>query len=313
MNDAAALPLRAGHLPVEDLIDLYMSHYAGRDTTRVQRLTWWKERLRGVPFAEVTDDHIHAALEALAGDTARRYAGVDADGQPIFRARKEPRSPATINRYNAALAAVFTWAIRRRVAPKAWDHPCRRVERRPENNEQTRFLGDEERVRLLEACKASRWPRLYLLVLLALTTGARKGELMGLRWADVDLDGKVMHVARTKNGDPKVLPLVPAVIEQLQRLKGADSALLFASKTRPQQAYSFEQRWTEALRVARVRAFRFHDLRHSCASLLARQGATLLEIGDLLGHRTISMTKRYSHLASSHRSALVNRVLGDLR
>ena len=313
MTESTALPQRRGDLPLGELIDLYMSVYTGRDTTRVQRLTWWKARLGSTPFAEINDDHIHAALEALEGDTARRYAGVDAAGQKIFKARKAPRSPATINRYNAALAAVFTWAIRRRVAPKAWDHPCRRVERRPENNESTRFLDDDERRRLLEACKASRWPKLYLLVLLALTTGARKSELTGLRWRDIDLVEKVMHVARTKNGDPKVLPLVPAAAEQLQAFKGADSALVFASKIRPDQPYSFEQRWAQALRLARVRSFRLHDLRHSCASMLARQGATLLEIGDLLGHRQVSMTKRYSHLASSHRSALVNRVLGDLR
>ena len=87
----------------------------------------------------------------------------------------------------------------------------------------------------------------------------------------------------------------------------------FASNRRPEQAYAFEARFADALRVARVKAFRFHDLRHSCASMLAQNGATLLEIGDLLGHRQVSMTKRYSHLASGHRSALVNRVLGDLR
>jgi integrase len=313
MSEATTLPSRAGHLPVSELIDLYMAHYTGRDTTRVQRLSWWKARLGSVPFAEVTDDHIHDALEALAADPARRWAGVDVKGQPIFKSTKKPMAPATVNRYNAALAAVFTWSIRRRVAPKAWDHPCRRVERLAENNAHTRFLSDDERTRLLEACKASPWPKLYVLVLLALTTGARKGELLGFRWRDVDLVDRVAHVARTKNGDAKVLPLVPAVVAELKAMQGAPGALVFASRLRPEQPYAFDQRWDEALKTARVKSFRFHDLRHSCASHLARRGATLLEIADLLGHRQISMTKRYSHLASSHRSDLVNRVSGDLR
>ncbi len=65
--------------------------------------------------------------------------------------------------------------------------------------------------------------------------------------------------------------------------------------------------------AAGVKKFRFHDLRHSCASMLAQNGATLLEIGDLLGHRQLQMTKRYSHLATSHKAALVNRVLGAIR
>ena len=175
------------------------------------------------------------------------------------------------------------------------------------------FLAEEECRRLLDACKASPWPKLYVLVLLALTTGARKGELLAMRWCDVDLAERVVYVARSKNGDPKVLPLVPAVVEQLQAMQGGPAALVFASKQRPGQAYAFEGRWAEALRMAKVRNFRYHDLRHSAASRLARQGATLLEIADLLGHRQISMSKRYSHLSSGHRSALVNRVSGDLR
>ncbi len=96
-------------------------------------------------------------------------------------------------------------------------------------------------------------------------------------------------------------------------LKVAPGALVFASTRTPGQPYSIEPRWQEALHKAEIKAFRFHDLRHSCASYLAQNGATLLEIGDLLGHRQVSMTKRYSHLAAGHRSALVNRVLGDLR
>lgn len=181
------------------------------------------------------------------------------------------------------------------------------------NNEKVRFLSQDERERLLAACKASKWQRLYLLVLLALTTGARKGELLGLRWRDVDIEGAVLHVGRTKNGDPKVLPVVPAALQQLAALKGPADALVFASREVPEQPYAFEARWAQALKAAHIRGFRFHDLRHSAASHLAQNGATLLEIADLLGHRQLSMTKRYSHLASGHRSALVNRVMGDFR
>ncbi len=309
----AALPLRSGSVTVADLIDAYMAQYAGRDDTRAQRLGWWTAQIGALTVDTISDDHVHAALEHLADNPPRYFAGKDADGRPIMRAKRKTLAPATVNRYSAALASVFTWAVRRRIAPKGWVHPCRAVERRPENNEKTRFLTRDERERLLAACKASKWPRLYLLVLLALTTGARKGELLGLRWADVDLAHKVVHVGRSKNGDPKVLPLVPAVVEQLQALKGAESALVFASVEVPTKPYSFEPRWAQALKAAHIRGFRFHDTRHSAASHLAQNGATLLEIADLLGHRQISMTRRYSHLAAGHRSELVNRVMGDMR
>ena len=313
---AAALPMREGAITITDLIDLYMAHYAGRDPTRIQRLAWWAGQIGRYRLDEVTDDHLHVALETLNSRAARFYAGKDADGQPIYRAKRKPMAPATLNRYAASIAAVFTWAIRRRVAPKGWDHPGRRIERLAENNDKTRFLSDDERTRLLAECKAAKWPRMYLLALMALTTGARKGELLGLRWDEVDLTGLLAHVGRSKNGDPKALPLVPAVVTELARFKpagGGGTALVFPSARNPANPCAFEPGWKDALKRAKVRDFRFHDLRHSCASLLAQNGATLLEIGDLLGHRQVSMTKRYSHLAATHRTALVNRVLGDLR
>jgi integrase len=287
-----ALPLRAGTLPLSELIDLYMAYYAGRDSTRVQRLGWWRGQVGEIRLQDLTDDHVHAATEALALQHSRFFAGKDADGRAIYRAKRRPLAPATINRYVASLAAVMTWSIKRRIAPKGYAHPCRSIERRPEHNEKTRFLSDDECKRLLDACRASTWPRLYLLVLMALTTGARKGELAGLTWADVDIERAEAFVGRTKNGDPRVLPLVPAVVEQLQRFSAGPPTLVFRS---PRDAQ------------------RFHTLRHSAASMLARSGATLLEIGDLLGHRQLQMTKRYSHLATSHKAALVNRVLGNVR
>ncbi|MEJ7685678.1 MAG: site-specific integrase [Variovorax sp.] len=307
--------MREGAITVTKLVELYMAHYAGRDTTRLQRLSWWIAQIGPTALQDVTDDHIHAALESLAQQPATYYAGLDASGKAIYKSKRKAIAPATINRYNASIAAVFTWSIKRRIAPKGFIHPCRSVERRAENNEKTRFLSLEERVRVMDACRASKWPRLYLLVLMALTTGARKGELMGLRWQDIDHEHSVAYVGRSKNGDPKTLPLVPSVIELLKGF-GKDlpaPAPVFASPRYPAEPFGFEERWKEALRAAKVRNFRFHDLRHTCASMLAQNGATLLEIGDLLGHRQLQVTKRYSHLATGHKAALVNRVLGGIQ
>lgn len=309
----APLPMRAGHLPMGDVIDLYMSHYAGRDDTRRQRLGWWKQQLASVTLQDLSDDHVHAQLEMLSTQHSRFYAGKDADDRAIYRAKRKPLAPATLNRYAASLAAVVTWAIKKRIAPKGYVHPCRSVERRPENNEKTRFLDDDERQRLLQACKDAAWPKLYLIVLMALTTGARKGELLGLRWGDIDLDQGLAGVAVTKNNDPRMLPLVPAVVDELRRFKGAPTALVFEARRNKLRAYAFEPGYLQALKQARIRGVTFHTLRHSCASSLARNGASLLEIGDVLGHRQMAMTKRYSHLATDHKAGLVHRVLGSVR
>jgi integrase len=315
MFDLPTIPMRDGSLAVTKLLDLYMAHYNGRDCTRAQRLRWWGDHIGSIALQDVTDDHIHAALEGLAQQPATYYAGLDAAGKPIYKAKRKAIAPATINRYNASIGAVFTWAIKRRIAPKGWTHPCRSVERRAENNEKTRFLSEDERTRLLEACKAARWPRLYLLVLTALTTGARKGELLGLRWRDIDYQHSLAYVGRSKNGDPKTLPLVGSVLDMLKAI-GKNAKLehpVFASPRYPSEPFAFEPQWKQALQAAKIRNFRFHDLRHTCASMLAQNGATLLEIGDLLGHRQLQVTKRYSHLATGHKAALVNRVLGGLQ
>ena len=313
MSDLLALPMRAGQILLRDLIDLYMAHYGGRDDTRVQRLTWWTAQAGGVALQDLTDDHVHDAIESLATQHSRYFAGKDADGRAIYKAKRRPLAPATLNRYAASLAAVITWAIKRRIAPKGYVHPCRSVERRPENNEKTRFLTDDECRRLLEACRASSWPRLYLIVLMALTTGARKGELTGLTWGDVDLERAEAYVGRTKNGEPRVLPLTPVVLEELHKFKAGAPTLVFRSPRSAERVFVFEPRFAEALAVARIKGVTFHTLRHSAASMLARNGATLVEIGDLLGHRQLKMSLRYSHLSTGHKAALVNRVLGNVR
>jgi integrase len=208
---------------------------------------------------------------------------------------------------------VITWAIRKRIAPKGYAHPCRSIERREENNERTRFLSDVEIQRLLEACKGSSWPRLYALVLVAITTGARKGELLGLTWGDVDLERAEACVGRTKNGDPRVLPLVPAVVAELKKFTAGAGSLVFRSARDAERPMGIDLQFHTALRAAGIRGVTFHTLRHTCASYLAKHGASLLEIAEVLGHRQLQMTKRYSHLTVGHKRALVTRVLGDVR
>ena len=216
---------------------------------------------------------------------------------------------ATINRYKAAISVVFSYACREYDLP---ENPVRQIPSLPENNERIRFLSEAERTRLFKACRASHWDKLYLIVLLAITTGARKGELTKLRWNDIDFDRRTAYVATTKNGQPKVLPLTDSVIKELQLFDTKDSSLIFASKVKEDVPYCFTKPWKKALEDADIKDFRFHDLRHSCASYLAQSGASLLEIADVLGHKQISVTKRYAHLCIEHKSSLINRVMGGI-
>ena len=179
-----------------------------------------------------------------------------------------------------------------------------------------RFLSDAERDRLLEACRESSEPRLYPMVVLAVSTGARQGELLQLRWPDVSLARGVAIVHHTKNGERSALPLTGRAVEVLKehsQVRRVDTDLVFANEngtaTFPRRA------WELALRAAEIEDFRFHDLCHTAASYLAMSGATLAEIAEILGHKTLAMVKRYSHLTDQHSSKVVARMnaqfLGD--
>jgi integrase len=107
--------------------------------------------------------------------------------------------PGTINRFRDAPSGVFNWAIRTRRLPKGTLNPCHAVKKHPKHPGIVRFLDDDERVRLLAACRASSWPRLYALVLMGITTGGRRSELCGLHWRDVDLERRQARIITSKN------------------------------------------------------------------------------------------------------------------
>ncbi|MFN8841126.1 MAG: hypothetical protein ACK5XG_20540, partial [Burkholderiales bacterium] len=153
---AAATTTRTGLLTIAETVDLFMSGYTGRDTTRAQRLAWWASELGRVRLFELDDDIVHAAMERLEKRPPRHWAGTDADGRPIMKARGRALSPASLNRYQAALSALLTWAEKKRLVPRDWSNPCRKLDFRPENNARVRFLTDDELQRLLTACKASK-------------------------------------------------------------------------------------------------------------------------------------------------------------
>ena len=147
---------------------------------------------------------------------------------------------------------------------------------------------------------------------MAITTGARRGELLGLRWNDIDFERQTAYVQTTKNGQPKVLPLTDDVVSELTRFRQQDTYLIFNSEVNPSKAFCFNKQWKKALALAEVEDFTFHCLRHTCASYLAMSGASLLEIADVLGHKQISVTKRYAHLCIDHKEKLINKVMSNI-
>ncbi len=283
---------RARKHTLQALLDRYQAEVVPTKSPRTAKvqerhLEYWKEALGAFVLADVSPGLIASRRDELA--------------------RGGKRAPATVNRYLATLSHAFTVAVRE------WEwiehNPVRRVRRLKEARGRVRFLSDKERKRLLDACRDSRDRRLYPLVVLAISTGARQGELMSLRWKDVDLARGSAVVHDTKNGERRALPLqghARATLQDFRKVRRLESDLVFVGDAG--QAHFPRKPWVAAVAKAKVKNFRFHDLRHSAASYLAMNGATLAEIAEILGHKTLAMVKRYSHLSELHTSDVVARM-----
>lgn len=262
-------------------------------------LGWWEAEIGYCTLVDLNRALITEKIDKLSRRTVKRT------DKKTGEAKQKRIKPSRINRYTAAFSHVCS------VALNEWEwleeNPMAKIRKLEEPRGRTRFLDDEERTALLAACKKAHYEPLYLIVVLALSTGARRSEIMNLRWKDIDLKRGQIVLHITKNKERRVIPLTGHAFElvlQHQKIRRIDTDMLFPSK-RGDKPYEIKKSWDKALEEANVEDFRFHDLRHSAASYLAMNGASLAEIADVLGHKTLAMVKRYSHISDAHTSAVV--------
>lgn len=282
-----------------DLIDRYLRdvlpHKApGTVEAQTIQLRWWRDQIGIYSLADVSSAVVAEYRDRLTSEPKK-------DGKP--------RSSAIVNRYLAALSHAFT------MAKKEWrwttDNPVLSVGRKKEPRGRVRFLSDDERDKLLHECRASESPELYTAVALALSTGARRMEIIGLHWSQVDFQRGVITLHETKNGDRRLLPLTGRALELMRersKVRQIGTDLVFPSRIDPKRPADLRSAFNYALKRAGIEDFRWHDLRHSAASYLAMNGASLAEIAEVLGHKTLAMVKRYSHLSEAHTAQVVARM-----
>lgn len=292
---------------VAEMVDRYLADVlpGKKDERNAKRqLLYWKERIGAKLLSDVTPALIVSIRDQLLKEP---YSTTRKAGGEIVTTERH-RSPATVNRYMAAFSHCLS------VAVTEWQwieaNPLLNVRKQSEPQGRVRFLSDDERERLLSACMASPNPLLYPIVVLALSTGMRYSEIMTLTWADVDFESQRIILHETKNGERRAVHLAGKALGLLQGLKGEDlrggCGLVFpAKKSLSQGPAAIRTAWASALKKAEIADFRFHDLRHSAASYLAMNGAALLDIAAVLGHRTLDMVKRYSHLSETHVGGVV--------
>jgi integrase len=253
----------------------------------------WTARFPGRTLDEITAGE----LERIRTERLRVTTGEDGAERSV--------TSATANRELAFLRRVFNVAIR---DDKASSNPVSKLKALREPSGRTRYLTDVEEERLMKALPNDE-DRARVTVLTH--TGFRRGELLGLRWRDVDLKGGVLTIPKAKNGEARHVPLtstVRAILSRRTRPLDANT-LVF-----PNSEGHRDLRWAKktvpaALRAAQIEDFRFHDLRHTFASRLAMEGVDLMTIRELMGHKTMAMTLRYSHLSPGHRRTAIERLV----
>lgn len=217
------------------------------------------------------------------------------------------RSQSTCNRYLATLSHLMT------VCMKQWEwateNPVKRISREKEPRERTRFLSTDERKRLLDACKESENPYLFTFVVLLLGTGCRYNEIRCLKWTDVDLFNGRITITNSKNSDMRSIPIRGLALDVLRNLSSQCSSIgyVFPSKDKA-KPLEHRRALRTAIKRAKLKDFRPHDCRHSYATEMLAQGLSLGEIGHLLGHRSVVMTRRYAHLVESRSIDAVSKM-----
>lgn len=276
-------------------VDLYIQRDLPKNpkafSKQQQLMLWWKSKL-----GKYYLNHISPSLIASCRDELLAEA----------TCRGSIRSPSTVNRYLAALSKCFTTCIREYGLLK--ENPTLFISRPPESKARERFLSLDEINHLLDACRYSRSPHIFPVVVFALATGARRGEILNLKWEDLHQEQATFR--DTKNGDSRTITLTPFLLAILTREKKRRITLspyIFPSLDGSQPA-DITSAWHEATKKASLPNLRFHDLRHTTASHLAMNGASTLEIAAILGHKTLAMVKRYSHFSNSATAKTLQRM-----
>ena len=277
-------------------VDWYIDEYLptkarNKDQANPKRhLKWWKKQLGKTRLVDLKPDLITSTRNKLLRGKTRTG---------------EKRTTSTVNRYTVSLSHLCSVAT-----DMEWlrENPCKKVKKLAEPKGRTRFLSDGEREALLKACKKHDNPNIYLVVVLALSTGMRSSEIRYMKWESVDLKHHRIVLPDTKNNETRTVPLVGHALDLMQqRIRRIDSPYVFAGRFSDRPA-TFREAWDEVVATAGLDNFRFHDCRHTAASMLAMNGATLSELSEILGHKTLAMVKRYAHLTEQHTNKIVSRM-----
>ena len=210
--------------------------------------------------------------------------------------------PATVNRNVAVLKHLFSMAVD---WGYLYENPTQNVKLLHVNNRRLRYLEKEEIARLVAAASQSSKSHLKPIIILAINTGMRRGEIFDLQWIYIDLKNRFIEVIRAKNGDKRAIPINDTLLKTLHRLpRRVDSPYVFPGKNGGRLT-DIKTSFLTARKKAGLDDVTLHTCRHTFASHLVMAGVDLMTVKELLGHKSIKMTERYSHLSPNHKATAV--------
>jgi len=217
------------------------------------------------------------------------------------------RKPATANRMLACLKHMLTKAVDWNMANEETLKRVRKVKFLKENNIRLRFLNADECKRLIGCCS----PHLKPIVTTAVNTGMRRGEILSLKWEQIDLRHGYISLTDTKSGEGREVPINDTLGAMFEKMPHSIESIYVFTDRDGKPYKDVKKSFSTALRNAEIYDFRFHDLRHTFASQLVMKGVDLTTVKELLGHKSIIMTMRYAHLAPEHKTKAV-KVLDEV-
>jgi integrase len=216
------------------------------------------------------------------------------------------RADASVNREMATLRHIFSKAVE-------WDMMDRNPFGKGKSlllklsNQRIRYLTEDEIEKLLNECKSQK--HLHGIVTCAINTGMRRGEILTLRWGQIR--NGFIYLEKTKTKCRREIPVnddLAQVFKEIRKEQGLTSKYIFTYNSRTIRRV--EKAFKGALKRAGIQDFKFHDLRHTFASHVIMRGGSLKDVQELLGHKTMTMTLRYSHLSQEHKKKAVNLLNG---
>ena len=288
---------------MESLINFYKTNIAPQKYSYAEKYNvmfdWWINQIGQIKIQDLTASMITACKQILINEKIKK------------KDKEVTRGNSTINKYLMCLSAILTYAVKDLEIIE--NNPVSKVSLMPKPNGRTRFLTIDEIKSFAEACK-NHSDFLYIFFLIAISTGGRYAEVLNLKIENIDFQNNQVHYLNTKNNENRGVPIdknILNLVKQYMLENSINEGYLFINKEKTKKLY-IRGYLQNVIKKIGLKDFHIHDIRHTTASYIAMNGGSLLDIAEILGHKSLVMARRYSHLTDKHTATVLNKVTNNI-